>query len=338
MIVEPNESNFYMNNEPSSSQKKRMSFFNRFYSKIESMPKLIEKAIVVDKTLSVYFADLQKDVAIVLEELNVEKEKLLKEFDGYLLPAAQEVIDELADDANKLKNTLENSLDNIESISKQDWKEHAKNWAQLYSRLQDHKGLVEKIIIVASHRIRASIHEDIRVINLYQNQSVARMTEEGGESSDIEQRLESAIQEPLKELERELSELKDDQIKKTSIKQTSEWIANLQQKRKEYSDQIFMRIDSIAKEELEDVHYYAGSHTELEEEIRFMEMHELKPLIEQVDNLNWNNEQAVQSVKSHLNELKDHLDQLNIDRLPKVLKSKLNMLDQKIINLIERVK
>jgi hypothetical protein len=317
-----NTDEYLINNELipiNGINKNKITFITTFFTQIESISHLADNVFSNDQTMK--YQEIRQNVALFMEQIAEEKEKLLKECGGWLLPAVNEVIQELSDDAEQLQSRLDHALNHAEEISQQDWKADANSWLQLYAKWHDHQELVQKVMTVASMRMHDLIDKDVRMIEDYQTQNLSQLESEG-ELQDLETRLNMAIREPLKELKGLVKQ--QGNAASPSVKQATDWIATLQEKREEYSNRILMKIDSIMKEmHLEDAHFMEN-HSELETEIAFME-YEFKHLEGSLSHSC--DDQEIQNIHQHLNDLKEHLDLLTTSRLPKELKDKLQRLN-----------
>jgi hypothetical protein len=300
--------------------------FNYFCKQIESVPKLLEKALVIDKTLSSHFQDVKKEAKFFLQELVNERDKLLSECNDKLLPAVDKVIDELSRDVTQLQSNLESALSHIEQAPGHDWSVDADSWRRVYTQLQDHQGLVQKVIQVASVDL---IDRSIRRIQDYSAQFLKRCSPEA--LIDCQERLDSLIQEPLKEL----FEMKSKNAKPISLAQTSEWLADIERKCADCAEYIFQEIDELAQEVHQDDVYEHDTHAE-RAEIDFM-IKELNAIKEQINHLDLQDQLEITAVRAHLNDLAEHLAPFCEMRLPHDLKAKCFKLNQESKTLLERL-
>jgi hypothetical protein len=307
--------------EAKEASESALPAIERFYAQIQTFPKLISKAHVIDRTLLHHFHDIRHSASDVIEQLKKEKQSILKKFDSWLMPLAQEVLEELLEDADELKEDLDHSLDKLDSSIKKDWIEYAKKWTQLYARWHDRKGITKKVLKLAAERNSNLIEKDIKVIKDYQDQTLSSVPKGSEEFFNLEKRLFKATSEPLRhlvELKKGFSD-KDD----LSIKQASEWIANLQKQRESYFDMVLVKIDSAVKEVVsQDVSYDSDLFNELEGEIKFTEQ-EIKQIDEmlkvpQID------KSELAFLKERVNCLIDHLEEYDLQNIPKELENRLN--------------
>lgn len=308
-------------------KKKSIQFFKHFYSQIEAIPSLLTRATVIDQALMNNFNEIKNNANSLLQHLHEEREEFLQEFNGWLLPAAKEVIDGLYSDAEKLKK----DLDGEPQLSKEIWTHHAQKWNQLYENFQDKNSLVQKVISVAYDRVKDSINEDIRFIQDYQTHSLSPLSDQPQEVIDLEKRLLHAIKDPLKDL----AELQNIHPTSTSITQTADRIASVHEKRMKYSDTILMKIDAVVKKEIVfEEHHDVETHAELEQEISFMEQ-ELKQIENEVVR---RKDIDTQGVKSHLESLKEHIQDLCSHRIPKFFQEKLDLFVLRIDRALVQLK
>lgn len=272
-------------------------------------------------TAPMKYQHLKENATHFLQMIGKKKEEILKEFSGSLLPAAKVVVDEIYHDAEHLKDSLDRALDGGQEVQ---WASYAKQYEKIYSKLQDHPKLVEKIIGVAADRVKASIQEDVKFVQDYQNHTLTHLLET---EEDIEYRLQHAIQEHLKEL----AELGKEIPEHTSIAQTAEWIEDIHKKRTKYSENILMKIDAVAKKEMhqEELHF-VGSHSELEHEISFIEK-EVVHLEEELKAKHLMTQEELNSLEAHVKALREHIEEINSARLPRSLKEKLDLLHSRIV-------
>lgn len=308
-------------------EKKHFPTIKHLYRQIESVPQLIEKAHVIDTTLLTQFQEIRSNAELLLKEIDDQKKIFLQRFHGVLQPAAQAVLAELSEAAEELKLDLEESLSNLQETSAEDWVQHAKGWVQLYAKLQDHKELAKKVIQVASEHTHELIERDVKVIQDYQDHSLSNLPKESNEYKGLEKRLKAATEEALSQL----IKLKDSPGN-LSVVQTAEWIANLHQERQKHFENVLMKIDSILKDtvSMESDSADLGDYSELDGEIIFMER-ELHHINELVANLDLKDDKEVDFMNMRLKGLEEHLDQFELDRVPKELKMKVD----KLYNMIE---
>lgn len=302
--------------------------FNHFYNQIKLTPKLLEKASRIDSTLLQHFHDLRAHASAFINEIKKEKEGLLSEFNGWLRPAAKEVIEEIYHDAEKLKDNLNEAISGEESLKKEEWSRHAQRWAKLYSDLQDRQGLVKKVITVASERVKASIHDDIQFIQEYHQHTLSRVDQNS--SQNIQKRLGKAIQGAILEL----SALEKDLPESTNVTQTAAWIANIHQKRTQCSDNILMKIDAVIKKEMhvEELHS-VETETELEHEITFMEQ-EIADLEIQLKRKHAD-AQSRSLTLDHLQGLQEHLSEIGKLRMPRGLRDRIERIGKRLGELTD---
>lgn len=330
MHIQTNESNSNnYNNYPDEQKYKLIGEIDNFYSQVESIPHLFEKAQVIDQVLLQHFLEIQSHSNAIVQQFEQQREDILKKFDGGLLPAAKEVVKELSKDTSELKFNLDDTLQNIVNASKMDWVNHAKSWAQLYVKWYDQKALMQKVIKQASHHTQELIDRDVNLIKEYHKQSLSHLTPDSPDFKSTEEKLKRVIEEPLKrlvELKQEPGDL--------NIKQLSEWVSNLNQHRENYVDQVLTKIDSVidtfftgAFQEVVDNTVYI----EIENEINFMEQ-EMSHIKQSIAAFDVNNQQEREFIMTRLNSAKEHLEQLDLARIPKDLRNRIEKLYEQIAN------
>ncbi|MCE2982687.1 MAG: hypothetical protein LW832_03875 [Parachlamydia sp.] len=289
-----------------------------FYSQIQSIPSLVQQAIIIDHVLTSYFTELKETSEKIVSHFSEEKKKLLAQFDPWLLPVVNEVLDELLNDAIRLNIELNETMACLKKTSEMDWDSHLKNWEQLYKKWYDRKELNKKILTLLSAKTNQLIEKDIKIIKDYQNQTLLKVAQSSSNMNQLERKLVKATAEPLKKL----LELKVFIERDVSIKQASDWAAELQTKRESYFNQVLLKIDSIVREVVYLEEAMEGDHSrELEGEMKFVEG-ELSQILDQMGD-------EVEA-KSRLNGLKEHLEQYSENSMPIELKNHLDALLKKI--------
>lgn len=307
--------------------------FKHLYTQIEKMPELIQNAQLIDKILNNHLPDLKVMSAQVIDYFKEQKKAILQKLDGWILPVAKDVLDTMLKDAEQSKNQLHAKIDQLDQISDEEWKSEAQHWNQLYSKWNDGKGLIAKILEVVADRAKQSIDKDIQVIKDYQTQSLSRLPQESEAFKNTEKRLAKAIEEPLKQL---ISFRKQPEVH-TSVQQASEWIAKLQQHREIYFDQLLMKIDHVMKDVVkpDEVKDHA-SFLEVEGEIIFMES-ELLQIEKDLESIGFLEESDKQFILGRLEGLLDHLEQMAEQALPLSLNNQINTLKNKILQAISSI-
>jgi hypothetical protein len=294
----------------------------RLYAQIRKMPELTERARVIDRVLVDRLQDLKATASTIIRQLQEQKKVILQRFDHWIMPIAQDVLDRLLQDANQLKEKLEDKLDHLDQTTSDDWEEQAKRWTQLYAKWHDRNALVEKILEVVADRTRQLIDKDIQVIQDYQTQSLAHIPQESETFKNLEERLAHATEEPLKQL----MSMRNKPKEHTSVQQASEWIANLQQRRESYFNQLLMKIDHIMKDVVHvDEKKDWASFLEIEGEIIFMER-ELHHINTDLSHLRREDENERQFLFARLECLLDHAQELDEKSLPNALQQRIQAL------------
>lgn len=303
----------------------------RLYVQIRKMPELSEQAKVIDKVLISRLQDLKGTASSIIDQFRSQKKTILQHFDHWIMPIAKEVLDGFLQDAVQLKNNLEDKLDHIEETTPAEWDEQAQGWAQLYSRWHDRKCLVDKILEVVAARTKHLIDKDIQVIHDYQSQSLSHLHKESEVFKNVEERLAHAIEEPLKQL----LALRNRPAEHDSLQQASEWVANLQEKRESYFDQLLMKIDHVTKEVVQvEERIDRASFLEVEGELIFMER-ELDHITSDMSQVDLSEESHKQFIGARLESLLDHAEQMDESALPHSLRQRIRALKAKIENLLK---
>lgn len=318
-----------MSDESTEPEKDKFSDYVRlqhFYKQVQSMPQFVEKAMVIDQALLIHFEELEFNAKQLLEEFDLEKTVLLKHFEGWLLPDAKEILADLSKDTEELKCKLNATLQGLQALAKMDWEEHARSWEVLYWKWKDKKSITEKVLKAVSNRAQQLIDRDIKIIDDYCNQSLCNLSPEQAEFKNVEDRLQAAIEEPLKYL----VDLKQ-APSEPSVSKTEDWIAAVHQNREKYFDHVLMKIDFIVK----DIVHQEGLqdpdlHVELEGEILFMER-EIQQIQEALIHLNREDEKELEFIKLSLDSLKEHLENLNFANVSQQLKKR----SKELLDLID---
>lgn len=294
----------------------------RLYVQIRKMPELTEQAKTIDQVLLNRLQDLKGTASTIIDQISEQKKMILQRFDQWIMPIAKEVLDGFLQDAVHLKDKLDDKLEHIDQTTPEEWNDQAKGWAQLYARWQDRKGLVEKILEVVADRTKHLIDKDIQIIQDYQYQSLAHLPKESEAFKNIEERLNHAIAEPLKQL----MVLRNRPMDHTSLQQASEWVAHLQEKRESYFDQLLMKIDHVTKEVVQvEERVDWTSFLEVEGELIFMER-ELHHINTDLAQIHLGDETDRQFIAARLEGLLDHVEQIDECSLPLALKQRVQSL------------
>ena len=319
-----------LNDEIKTASDEALPPIEKFSHQIQSVPKIISKAHAVDQVLLHYFHEIQQSANEVVDHLHEERKSILKKFDSYLLPIAKEVLDELIHHADELRQDLDHSLEEPTSTLKKDWISYAKKWVQLYAKWHDKKAITNKVLKLASERTSVLIEKDIKVIQDYQDQTLAGMSKESEEFIDLELRLNKATAEPL----RNLVILKNQPHEQLTIKQASEWIENVHKMRTDYFEQVLHKIDSAVKEIV--VREINSDHElvrEVEDELSFIEQ-EMKHIDDLLTRIHRMDKEEIHYQKERIDSLLEHLQQYDFSHLPRDL----TLRHEKILQFVEKAK
>jgi hypothetical protein len=318
--------------DPDGAQQREAEPIKRLFVQIKKVPQLTEQAKVIDQVLIARMAEIRGTAAKVIAQFSKQKRSILQKFDRLIMPIAQEVLDGVLNDAEKLKSKLDENLEHPEATSADEWNEQAKRWAQIYERLHDSKGLMNRILEVISERTKHLIDKDIQVIQDYQTQSLAHLPPESEAFKSLEERLKEAIDDPLKQL----ISLRRDSLH-TSIQQASDWMAKLQASRETYFDQLLMKIDHVTKEVVHiDEQVDSNTYHEIEGEVIFMER-ELQHINHDLAQIHLGDESDRQFIAGRLEGLLDHAEEMRDSFLPKELKRRIDALIEEIRRSLPRI-
>lgn len=332
-LPEPDQANAEKLTEDDAQQ--FMKSIQEFHSQIREMPKFMEQACAIDQALFNRYHDLKASALAIINHLNGLKPGVLKRFDERLKPIAEEVLDALLRDAERLRSKLELQLETMSQATSIEWIDYASRWMQLCSKWHDRKALADKVLEFIAKQTTQLIDKDIRVIQDYQTQSLAHLSKESDEFKNVEERMSKAIDEPL----RQLLELRNQSLQQTSLKQASELVANLQEQRESYFDQLLMKIDNVVKDVVyldeEDEDEWV-SFSEFEGEIVFIER-EFHHINEMLPNLHTSSKSDIHFIETRLEDLLDHAEQIEASYLPKALRRRVLKLIEQIILASDRI-
>lgn len=239
-----------------------------FYSQIRKIPELIKQARLVDQKLLSHLQEMKSTASTILDQFKEQKKVILKHFDNWVIPIAQDVLDGFLQDAQELKRSLDHKLTHLDIVTQEEWDCEAKNWEHMYLRWNDRDWLVNRVLEVVAERNALLIDKDIQVIQDYHNQSLSKIHHESDTMRSLEERLALAIEEPLKQLMGLRTQAKEH----TSIQQAGEWVAKLQEQRETYFDQLLMKIDHVMKDVVDlEVTNDWSAFSEVDGEMVFME-------------------------------------------------------------------
>ena len=305
----------------------------RLYAQIKKMPELTAQAKTVDTLLINRLQELKGTASNLIEQFKEQKKVILQRFDQWIMPIAKEVLDGFLQDAVQLKDRLDEKLEHVDQTTKEEWNDEVLGWEQLYSRWNDRKGLISKILEVVADRTKHLIDKDIQVIQDYQTQSLAHLPKESEIFKSVEQRLSHVIEEPLKQL----MALRSSPEKHTSLQQASDWVAKLQEERETYFDQLLMKIDHVTKEVVRPEETIdLTSLQEIEGEIIFMER-ELAHIESDLSQIQLGDESDRQLVAARLEGLLDHAEELEDTMLPRFLKQRLRSIKSTISSALKQI-
>jgi hypothetical protein len=298
----------------------------RLYAQIRKMPDLTEQARVIDQVLFNHLQDLKMTASTIINQFVEQKKFILQRFDNWIMPIAKEVLDGLLQDAEQLKQKLNEKLDHLDQTTPDEWAEQANHWTHLYTIWHDRDALIERILEVVADRTQYLIDKDIQVISDYQTQSLAHLPQESEVFKNVEERLSHAIEEPLKQL----MTLRNVPKEHTSLQQASEWIAKLQEQRESYFDQLLMKIDYVIKDvvHIEEKKDWA-SFLEIEGEIIFMER-EFEHIHTDLSHFQLEEESEKQFMRARLEGLLDHIEELDDYSLSRVLEKRVHILKSEV--------
>lgn len=294
----------------------------QLYVQIRKMPELTKQAKAIDQVLSARLKNLKGIASAIIDQFNAQKKMILQRFDSRIMPIAQEVLDELVNDAERLKHKLDDKLEHLDQTNPEEWDADAKDWVQLYAKWNDRKSLIDKILKIVAAKTKHLIDKDIQMIFDYQTQSLAHLPQETEAFRSLEKRLIRATEEPLKQL----MHLRNQAQEHTSLQQASDWVAKLQERRENYFDQLLMKIDHVMKDvvNLEETKDWSA-FVEIEGEVLFMER-ELHHINTDLTHLHLIGESDKQFLLGRLEGLLDHADDLDKPCLPSPLQARMQAL------------
>lgn len=290
------------------------------YAKITEMPEMGESSDEIDQLFVEKINELRAGSQAVIEHFHAQKPMILEQFDQRLAPVAREVLDSLLHDANQLASKLEDGRDQSYPF---DWIDYAKRWAQLYTQWNDGKALAQRILDLIAARTEQLIDKDIQVIRDYQKQSLEHLSEGSDAFKNLESRLAMATDKPLQQLKA----LRNQHEQHANLAQASEWIANLQEQRERYFDQLLMKIDHVVKEvvhmeDIVDEYDDISIFSEDEGEIVFMEQ-EIRHIQALLPQMSASDESDIIFMEARLEGLLDHAEQVNLVNLRYPLQKRL---------------
>ncbi len=267
--------------------------------------------------------EIKLTVSAIIDQFEEEKKISLKNFDKQIVPIAEDVVEEILNEARELKKNITLSAENF---TDKEWEEIAKIWFYLDVKWNDRKGIVERIIEKIARRYAHLIEKDIQIVKEYQTHSLSLLPKETGLFKNIETRLANSVEEPLKELIQLYSDIKQP----ISLQQASEWMSKIQEKREGCFDQLLLRIDHVMKDvvQLEDTSDWS-SYVEAEGEVLFMEK-ELNQIKEDILHICEDEASEREFLLARLEGLSDHLTEFEKLKLPMFLTTKLNEMKNEI--------
>lgn len=286
-----------------------------FFRQMTSASHLVQRARAINQQLDNQSHSIQVQASSMMQYFDNQKEEILKKFDSWLLPVAQEVLDELSCHTERLKLDLDQKLESFHQVHDHEWVEHAKSWVHLYAKWHDRKALIQQVLHLAAERANHLIDKDVQMIEDYQKQSLAQWTEETEEFHSLESRLTTAIENPLKSLL--ALKVHPDNL---SAMQASEWAAHVHQERQTYFNQLLSKIDNVVREsgQFEETPP-SLDFSEQESDLVFMET-ELRHLNNVIRYIDRRDSKGIQFIWDHLKHLEDHLKELNALNLPDTLR------------------
>jgi hypothetical protein len=296
----------------------------RLVSQIEKMAVFLQKqpsAAIYEKKSN----DIKSLVNQVIKEFYQEEATLLEKFDLSILPLAKEVLALMLSEAEQARITLHALLDHESKRKKpSDWNVEADRWQKIYAKWHDRKAIASMILEKVEARTKYLIDKDIQMIVDYQQQSISHLGLEKENFQKIKKKLTNAIQEPM----RELVDLTKHPKNYTSVQEASRWIAELDEVRESYFDQLLMKIDNVMKElvkhELEEKDD-SDLFIDVSSELIFIE-NELTQIDQEMQNIPSFLEEDKRFYLERLESMLDHLHEWNQKTFPNRIKKRIDAL------------
>lgn len=298
-----------------------------FYSQIRKMREDTTQACLVDQRLLHDSQKLKSIASVIIDQFKEQKKVILTHFDKWIMPIAEDVLDELLSGAQKLKGSLDEKLTHLETITPEEWDCEAKKWESMYLTWNDQNRLVDRVLEIVAERNALLIDKDIQVIQDYHNQSLSKIHRESEVMKNVEERLAQAIEEPLKQL----MGLRSQARKHTSIQQAGEWVAKLQEQRESYFDQLLMKIDHVMKDVVDlEVTKDWTAFSEFDGEMVFMEQ-ELQHIQTDLTHVHLLDEADKQFLLARLEGLLEHATDLEDSMLSRMMQTRMKDLKAGIV-------
>lgn len=256
--------------------------------------------------------DLEPLADEILNGLLRQKGEIRQGLNEKMLAAGNDVFDEMSREGIDLRERLHECLLDYSNVSAEVWRDLVDSWTMFFSKWNDTKAIVERIVHVVSFREALLIDKDIKVIHDYKHQSLLPLSQNPKAQEDMEKRLTQATQEAMKRL-LELKKVPTD----LSVEKVSEWIESLHTERQNHFDRLLVKIDNVVKEAVKEVSVESPETIfELKGELAFIE-YEIKHIEEQMNSKRANND----ALKAQLKDLLEHMNEVFGSRIPAELAS-----------------
>lgn len=304
-----------------------------FYDQIKKISSLMEQSETIDQPLNRQLQAVGHIALQIIYRFHAQKSTLIKQYDFWLQPVAKEVLDGLISHAEKLKQQLAHRpLDAEEDI---DWEEYIQSWEEICHHWRNRKALSDRILAVVSERVVHCIDKDLKMIEDYQNHQLASVNTGQNKRNDLQERLSQVTEEPLKQL----IALRTQTHAHTSLQQAAEWVATFHEQRESYFDQLLMRIDTAVKDivDINEKEETFSESAEDEGEIVFMER-ELESILLAIDLLPGTSETDLLFTECRLENLLDHLEQIDITHFSRSNHIRVNLIKEQIHQAFKQIK
>ncbi len=255
----------------------------------------------------------------VIRQFNHEESEILCHFEPWLIPFAKEILEQFYEEAHALNEDLLNRLNNANHSTPSNWIEHATQWAQLYSRWQDRRKLMESVLDLLSHKARRLIDHDIKIIEEYKNQGIENCSKQPNDLGKVKDRIFDAIKIPLNSL----LEMKKNTEGPSSLLEAAKWLANFRERREGYFNESLTYIDEVIREmigvsnEIHNLDFLNDIHGEF----IFLEQ-ELNHILDIFNNMDSFEHEDQVLLANQIESLKEILEKYESNDLPDDLKMK----------------
>lgn len=307
----------------------------KLYSQLRHLSKPeLKSPEIISPLCAEVIQELESRASEIIDQFEAQKKNVAQYFDRWLIPVALDILDALLSDSQQLKECLQEKIDRADQVTAQEWEEEAREWARLYSRWNGGKAMTAGVLEAVVDKTTHLINKDIQVIRDYQTQSLSQLPQESEGFRNVEKRLERAIESPMKQL----MSLRSEAEEHTSLEQALSWVANLQERREDYFDQLLMKIDLVMKDlvEIEEDSNDWVTNLEMEWELVFMES-ELRNIEEHWVSGSFDKEENKEFLFERLKGLSEHMMELSVQRIPSRLHARIDEIEAAIVEILNRL-